>query len=118
MAHTPIAVSYPDIRHESHTVKVPDYPARCPQCNAGRSPWSEHVDQWQGPRYKCGGQFKSKSQIQNHTDVWSGYCPVRREQDRVANGVACKECGGLNVLTTPFDWDCMFCDTENPHPER
>lgn len=50
--------------------REPSLPVFCPTCSAPsidvRSEWSAE--------YECGGRYEPKSQIQTHTDIWSGCC--------------------------------------------
>lgn len=54
---------------------IPEYPKTCPLCGVGIG--KDNRDHFQGPVYKCGGQYSLKPQIQNHTDKWWGSCPER-----------------------------------------
>lgn len=47
------------------------FPDRCPGCGAAMS---IQRDNEYGVGYACGGSYKPKDQIQNHTDVWWGQC--------------------------------------------
>lgn len=51
-----------------------EYPEVCPICGAGIK--NGDRTHYKGPIYECGGQYKMKSQIQNHTDKWGGFCPI------------------------------------------
>jgi hypothetical protein len=52
---------------------MPDYPEVCPVC--GSEVVDSDCDGYHGPKYECGGQYKYKPQIQNHTSKWWGKCP-------------------------------------------
>lgn len=53
-------------------VKFPD---ACPLCGAAMT--IERDNEF-GVGYACGGSYKPKDQIQNHTDVWWGKCGAAR----------------------------------------
>ena len=46
----------------------------CPVCGAAQTT----DDAWKAA-YACGATYTEKSQIQNHTDVWWGRCPIGKE---------------------------------------
>jgi hypothetical protein len=54
-------------------------PDKCPICNAIRLRLDSRGTPWEAADYKCGGMYKSKPQIQNHTDKWWGWCPTAKE---------------------------------------
>ena len=90
----------------------PTYPDVCPFCGAAIV--KDERDFFNGPVYGCGGQYTSKSQIQNHTDKWWGHCPINEEQARLENGRICDGCGekrleGTGFPITSFGWKCMNC---------
>ena len=58
--------------------KVPDFPGVCPCCQAGVREYGEF--HWSAPVYGCGGQYRQKPQIQNHTDKFWGSCPVKAKE--------------------------------------
>ncbi len=69
------ASSYPRChgnRINGRTAPPPRFPDACPVCGAGQSSDVPAV-------YACGGGYAQKSPIQNHTDVFDGFCPVVKE---------------------------------------
>jgi hypothetical protein len=57
----------------------PDFPNECPCCGAeiaggehGGTPWASQI-------YACGGAYRPKPQIQNHTYIWWGHCPKAKK---------------------------------------
>jgi hypothetical protein len=51
---------------------MPEFPETCPKCGA---PVKWESDGFHGPTYECLGKYRSKPQIQNHTNKWWGHCP-------------------------------------------
>lgn len=51
------------------------FPDKCPCCGANIE---EESDGFNGHLYSCGGQYRMKPQIQNHTDKYWGYCPENK----------------------------------------
>jgi hypothetical protein len=61
------------IRHREDPYPTPVFPDTCPRCGAvatARGNFFHPI------KYACGGSYEEKPQIQNHTDVWWGRCPV------------------------------------------
>lgn len=64
--------TYDEIHIPSEYGTSPDFPDTCPACGAKEV---ERKMGWLGHnKYACGGGFKIKPQIQNHTDKWWGRC--------------------------------------------
>lgn len=56
------------------------FPETCPACGAARTAERPGRD----CSYACGGGYRDKPQIQNHTDYWWGSCPVKRAEAQSA----------------------------------
>jgi hypothetical protein len=68
--------SYPEIvgnKCRGENIEPPIFPDNCPICHAKKI--SENKDIYrESCKYKCGGEYKPKPQIQNHTDYYWGRC--------------------------------------------
>jgi len=94
--------------------KLPKWDKACPVCGA---PEDTPAEGRKGPKYRCGGQYTQKPQIQNHTDKWWGLCPAQKERVRVKHGVQCLYCDERRLegtgSSTSFGWDCKACGERN-----
>jgi hypothetical protein len=66
----------------------PVFPDKCPACGAaktGEETAGPHYACW--AEYACGGKYKHKSQIQNHTNIWWGSCPKVRAEVAAEGGL-------------------------------
>jgi hypothetical protein len=65
----------PEIEQAVGDHRVIPFPIACPACGAGIV---SAVDDGSlsSASYACGAAYKSKPQIQNHTDKWWGTCPT------------------------------------------
>ena len=93
--------------------KMPTFPNVCPICKSKTVTDLENF--FNGPIYKCGGQYNSKPQIQTHTDKWWGKCPVVEEDARKERGRECDGCGekrleGTGFPVESFGWTCKACN--------
>lgn len=52
----------------------PAFPLRCPVCLADGSETESPRTPWMTVKYACGGAYRPKPQIQNHTYKWWGHC--------------------------------------------
>jgi hypothetical protein len=66
---------YEEIWVEKSSHRLADIPGRCPVCKALCIERDSVGQPWESAKYRCGGEYKSKPQIQNHTDKWWGSCP-------------------------------------------
>lgn len=75
-------MSYTEIQLDRRVNKRPDFPLTCPECGeeviarSGPSVWPE----FSAVMYGCGGAYKHKPQIQNHTNKWWGSCGKERKK--------------------------------------
>lgn len=72
---TPHGAVYPElsVRNEHPTPAI-IFPNACPVCGASVEYGQDGGTGWALLRYKCGGQYSAKPQIQNHTLKWWGRC--------------------------------------------
>lgn len=64
-----------------HNGTPADLPAYCPVCQATTVQREGVNTPWESRHYACGGAYKSKPQIQNHTNKWWGHCGKGQAKD-------------------------------------
>jgi hypothetical protein len=78
-------MTYPEVCGnwiDGYQAPPPMFPDRCPGCGA-RVAEDQNVGTWNVQRvYRCGGRYRPKPQIQNHTDIWWGHCGLRDDPKR------------------------------------
>ena len=66
------ASRYPEVHVDSH--QPANLPLVCPKCGCAVIDHTDIGKPWERIVYACGGAYRSKPQIQNHTDKWWGHC--------------------------------------------
>lgn len=66
---------YTELSKARDHVTPPVFPDCCPYCGAGPMDGNSAYE-WPWLRYKCGGAYEPKPQIQTRVNKWWGVCPV------------------------------------------
>lgn len=109
---------YSEIHQSADYHVQPDFPKSCPICGAPSKPNTKPT-YYNGPVYECDGQYTDKAQCQNHTDVWWGICPAKKEEARLNDGRECGGCKekrleGIGYWSDSHGWTCRNCNHNNP----